>query len=114
MSGFARRWFLAGAVAVGLAAVSQRPALALSLDEARAQGLVGELPNGYVAARRNAPGVSDLVDSVNRRRQAHYRNIAAQTDVPMAAVEQQAGQALIERLPRGAWYMDSQSRWLQK
>lgn len=114
MSGFGRRWILAGAAAAGLAAVTLRPALALSLDEARAQGLVGELPNGYVAARGNAPGVSDLVDSVNRRRRAHYQDIAAQTGVPVAAVEQQAGQALIERLPPGAWYMDSQNRWIQK
>lgn len=114
MREFSRRRFLTGVAAAGLAALFPGPALALTLDEARSRGLVGELPNGYVAARRTGPGVSELVDSVNRQRRQHYRQIAQQTGVPVAAVEQQAGQALIERLPAGAWYMNMQNQWVQK
>lgn len=109
-----RRLVLAGCAAAGLTALLPGPARALTLDEARVQGLVGELPNGYVAARHSAPGVTDLVDSINRQRRQRYRQIAQQTDVPLAAVEQQAGQALIERLPPGVWYMNTQNQWVQK
>ena len=109
-----RRQGLSAVAAAILAALVPRHAQALTLDQARAQGLVGELPNGYVSARRNAPGVSALVDSVNRQRRQRYRQIAGQNNAPLAAVEQQAGRALIERLPRGSWYMNARNQWVQR
>lgn len=114
MTGFRRRELLVGAALGLLVAVAPRSASALTLDQARAQGLVGELPNGYVAARGNAAGVSGLVDSVNRQRRQQYQQIAAQSNVPIAAVEQQAGQALISRLQPGQWYMNTQNQWVQR
>ena len=114
MTGFRRRQLLAGAAAGLLVVATPGQSSALTLDQARAQGVVGELPNGYVAARGNAPGVSALVDSVNRQRRQRYRQIAADTSVPMAAVEQQAGQALINRLRPGQWYMNTRNQWVQR
>ena len=114
MTGFRRRHMVMGAALGLLLAVAPGSAFALTLDQARSQGLVGELPNGYVAARGNAPGVSGLVDSVNRQRRQQYRQIAAQSNVPVAAVEQQAGQALINRLQPGHWYMTPQNQWMQR
>lgn len=111
---FARRQGLVAAAAAIFTSLVPRHAQALTLDQARAQGLVGELPNGYVAARRSAPGVSSLVDSVNQQRRQHYRQIAGQSNAPLAAVEQQAGRALIERLPRGSWYMNARNQWVQR
>ena len=109
-----RRAVMTAAVAAILVSLPGRPAVALTLGEARAQGLVGELPNGYIATRRNGPGVTGLVESVNRQRRQRYRQISAETNAPMAAVEQQAGQALIRRLPSGGWYMNPQNQWVQR
>ena len=114
MTGFGRRQVLAGAAAGLLVTLVPGQSSALTLDQARSQGLVGELPNGYVAARGNAPGLSALVDNVNRQRRQRYRQIAADTNVPMAAVEQQAGQALINRLRSGQWYMNTRNQWVQR
>ena len=114
MTGMRRRQIVMAAALGLLVAAAPGPASALTLDQARAQGLVGELPNGYVAARGNAPGVSGLVDSVNRQRRQQYQQIAAQSNVPIAAVEQQAGQALINRLRPGQWYMNAQNQWMQR
>ena len=114
MTRFGRRRALGALAAASLASLAPRHAFALTLNDARAQGLVGELPNGYIAARRDGPGVSALVDSVNRQRRQRYRQIASENNAPLAAVEQQAGRALIQRLPPGGWYLDSSSRWQQR
>ncbi len=81
------------------------PVAALTLDEARAQGLVGEQPDGYVGIVQDAPGVRDLVNSVNAQRRSHYEGIAQQNGVPIQAVEQQAGQHLIERAGSGIFVL---------
>ena len=89
------------------------PAAALTLDEARAQGLVGEQPDGYVGIVQDGPGVRDLVSSVNDQRRAHYQGIAQQNGVPIQAVEQQAGQQLIERAGSGI-YVLTPSGWQRR
>ena len=104
---------LGAGAALGLMAAA-RPVLAQSLDEARQQGLVGELPNGYVGVVRSAPGVQALVDSINAQRRQRYMEIAQANNVPLAAVEQQAGQQLIQRLPPGQYYMTPGGNWAQK
>ena len=102
---------LAGVVATALASPSH--AQNLSLDQARAQGFVGEEQNGYLGVVQNAPGVSALVQSVNAQRRMHYESIAAQNGVPLSVVEAQAGQNLISRLPNGAFYRSNGS-WARR
>ncbi len=100
---------------IGIAAMGAAgPALALTLDEARASGQVGEMPNGYVGVVRSGPGVQDLVDSINARRREHYKEIADEEGAPMAAVEQRAGARLIERAGSGEFVMNAGGAWVQK
>jgi len=56
-------------------------AFALTLDEARARGLVGEDWTGYVAAvaANPTPEVQALVTEVNAKRKSVYAKIAAET-----------------------------------
>jgi uncharacterized protein len=56
-------------------------AFALTLDEARQQGLVGEDWTGYVAAVSPNPGkeVQALVADVNNKRRAVYEKVAKET-----------------------------------
>ena len=89
------------------------PAAALTLDEARAQGLVGEQPDGYIGVVQDGPGVRDLVSTVNAQRRAHYQGIAQQNGVPIQAVEQQAGQQLIDRAGSGVFVL-TPSGWQRR
>lgn len=108
---FGRR--LLGVLAMLAAMLVAAPAAALTLDEARAQGLVGEQPDGYVGIVQDGPGVRDLVSTVNAQRRAHYQGIAQQNGVPIQAVEQQAGQQLIERAGSGV-YVLTPSGWQRR
>src|SRR3954451_10598984 len=59
-------------------------AFALTLDEARDHGLVGEDFTGYVASvsPNPSPDVRALIVDVNGKRQAVYAQIAKQTSTP--------------------------------
>jgi len=82
---------------------------------AKQQGLVGERPDGLVAVVADAtPAVRALVEEVNAERMAEYREIAADTDSPLQAVQARAGRQIIERLPAGQYFMDAAGRWRQK
>ena len=108
-----RRGLIGGGV--GLAGlVVATPALALTLDEAKAAGRVGEMPNGYIGVVESGPGVQDLVDSVNERRRVRYQEIADKEGAPLAAVEQLAGARLIERAGPGQFVMTSGGGWVRK
>lgn len=108
-----RRAALAGAALAGVA-LAAAPARAQSLDEARARGLVGEQPNGYLGVVTPAPGIEALVTSINAQRRAAYEGIARDNGVPLAAVEQQAGQTLIGRAAPGTFVMNASGTWVRK
>jgi uncharacterized protein YdbL (DUF1318 family) len=102
-------WILAALLALAT------PALALDLESARNQGLVGEQADGYVAA---VPGkasaeVTKLVNDVNARRKAHYAEIAARNGTPIEAVAALAGKKLIEGAPAG-WWVKPDGDWVQR
>ena len=61
---------------------------ALSLQEAKAQGLVGEQANGYLAAVKSdaSADVKALVDDINVKRKEKYQSIAiAMGDAPVGS-----------------------------
>lgn len=115
-SGLSRRAFLLAAGGAAMVAVVglPGPAFALSLDEARQQGLVGERRDGYIGVVRSGPGVQDLVDRVNSQRRQEYQRVAQDTNAPLAAVEARAAEQLINRLQSGWYYMNASGQWVQK
>ena len=90
-------------------------AAALDLDAAKAQGLVGERTDGYVAAVSSSAGadVRALVANVNAKRKAAYQDIAERNGTPVDEVAKLAAHKLLERAPAGAW-IESDGRWYQK
>lgn len=110
----ARRTLLAATAAAVGTVLGLRPALAQSLDQARAAGLVGEMPNGYVGIVQDDARVRALVDRINAQRRQQYQEVAASTGAPLAAVEQRAGQQLISRLPQGHYYMTASGGWARR
>lgn len=92
------------------------PANALSLDEARAQGLIGEQPNGYLGL---VPGQSHaqaatLVEQINAKRRAAYQSVADSNGTTLKSVEALAGSKLIGRLQPGQWFQDQGGQWRRR
>jgi len=114
MTGISRRALIAAAAAALVPAALPGPAAAQDLDRAKAEGLVGERPDGYLAVRVSRPEIEDLVDRINAERRQRYAQIAASNNVPLSAVERQAGQALIQRLNSGEYYMTAEGNWRQR
>jgi len=81
---------------IGLLLIST-PILALSLADAKSQGLVAETGSGYITARSSTNEVRALVNSVNAKRKAHYQEISKRNGAPLGTVEKLAGEKLTGR-----------------
>lgn len=106
-----RRLLLALLLACALPAYSE-----LSLDAAKAQGLVGEDASGYLAATSNNPSsdVKQLIQKVNVGRSAQYRQIAQRNQITVSDVELLAGQKAIDRTQPGHYIRLSGGSWQRK
>lgn len=94
-------------------AMMSMPALALTLGEAKAKGLVGETPSGYLAVVKPSPAVNSLVKDINSKRKAAYKRIATKNGQPLATVEKLAGQKAINNTPRGQ-FVKIGGQWRKK
>lgn len=90
------------------------PAFALSLDQAKAQGLVGERMDGYLGPVENTPEVVQLVRIINQQRRAEYEKIAAENGQTVAVVQQLAAQKAYELTPSGFYIQNSAGGWVKK
>lgn len=109
--------FLFGTALLLAGALFISPALANSLDEAKARGDVGEKRNGYVGIVVSGPPAElvRLVNDVNLRRRDAYRNVAQNTPgATLAAVEQMAGAKLIQNAASGTFVEDGSGNWVRK
>src|SRR5690606_39867287 len=92
--------FLTAAAAFMCVFVITVAAWALELNEARARGLVGETPRGYISPVQSpTPEVSALVHRINRCRRAGFARVAEQTGTRLQQVEALAAQKMIRQLP---------------
>lgn len=110
--GFGRAVVLGAVLTVGTAIPI---AHALSLEEAKTKGWIGERRDGYVGAIDGAPAeAAALVAQINDERRAVYTDVADKNGVPLPQVEALAGQKLINRATPGTYVMDAAGRWVQK
>jgi len=91
-----------------------QPSYALELQDAKAQGLVGETATGYLAPVK-APdtAVENLIKSINSKRKQHYQGIATKNNTSLLAVEQLAGKTAISKTPAGQ-FINSGTGWKKK
>ncbi|ECE0502954.1 TPA: YdbL family protein [Salmonella enterica] len=87
---------------------------ALTLDEARTQGRVGETLNGYLAALKNDADTQKLVLDINRARRASYQQLADSNHLPVDEVAKMAGQKLVERARPGEYVQGINGKWMRK
>ena len=95
---------------------SAAPAFALTLEEAKAQGLVGEQQNGYLGAVQASPAseVERVVNEVNQKRKEKYFEIAKKNGTELAAVEALAGKKAIDATPDGQYIQSPKGEWKKK
>ena len=91
-------------------------AAAADLHTYRAQGVIGEKPDGYVAlvAPNAPPDAQAVVQQVNAARRAEYAKIAQQTGTTVEAVGAITARKQIQSLPSGSFFMDGSGRWVRK
>ncbi|WP_217547519.1 YdbL family protein [Pantoea sp. GbtcB22] len=98
-----------------LAALLLMPfAWALTLDEARQQGRVGETLSGYVAARQQDEETLALVKRINDGRLQQYQRVAQQNNLTASEVARIAGEKLVNRAGSGEYVRGINGQWLRK
>jgi uncharacterized protein YdbL (DUF1318 family) len=70
---------------------------AMSLDEAKSQGLVGENSSGYLGLVVQNTEAKAVVDDVNEKRKAQYLKLAKKNNLSLAQVEALAAAKTIEK-----------------
>lgn len=104
---------IAGIIAVALLALSSA-VLALDLDSAKSQGLVGEQPNGYLGVVKATPEAVELAQNINTRRRQAYERIARENGITIEQVANMAGQRAISRAEPGTWIRTPEGQWVER
>ncbi|WP_440053943.1 YdbL family protein [Pseudoalteromonas sp. T1lg65] len=86
---------------------------AMSLDEAKSRGLVGENTSGYVAVVSGGAEVQQLVDEVNTKRKAKYQELAKKNGISLAQVEALAAKKAYTKTEPGH-YIQVNGKWVKK
>ncbi|MET6677847.1 YdbL family protein [Citrobacter amalonaticus] len=89
-------------------------AFALTLNEARTQGRVGETFNGYLVALKQDAQTQALVSEINKARSVSYQQLAESHNIPVDDVAKMAGQKLVERAKPGEYVQGINGKWLRK
>ena len=109
-------WFRAAAAVLCLALASTA-AQADPLNDARAAGLLGERPDGYVDVVTANPtaDIVSLKEQINAERRKIYQQLAGEKGVPVEDVGALAAEKTIaQKLQPGMYYMDNSGQWVQK
>ena len=91
-------------------------AWALSLDEAKDSGLVGEQRNGYLGIVVSGPSaqVKSLVEDINNKRRAVYQQIAQRNGTSLETVTALAGKKAIKKTRAGNYVRGADDGWQKK
>ena len=103
-------------LALGLAL----PAAAMTLNEAmstlgtaKAAGLLGEKPDGYLGVVESRGDAEAIASQINQARRAEYHRVAKQNGVSVGDVEAIAGKKAIEKTPPGQ-IIQLNGNWVRK
>lgn len=89
---------------------------AMTMDEAKSAGLVGEQFNGYIGAiKPNLPDeVIKEMKRTNQKRRNYYESIAKENNLPLEDVENVAGSKLVQRAENGEYIKEKEGDWVKK
>ncbi len=91
-------------------------AFAVTLDEAKAAGQIGEKQDGYIGlVQASVPAdVAALVESVNAQRRARYEEIAKENGIAVQDVAKLAFTRALENTRPGNFVEASPGQWVKK
>jgi uncharacterized protein YdbL (DUF1318 family) len=75
-------------------------AFALDLQQARAEKILGEKPNGYVEVLKASPEATKLADEVNAMRKKEYERISKENGQPVDVVAKVAAEEIAKKLKK--------------
>ncbi len=98
-----------------LTSFATTPAAAQDLEQLRASGAIGERYDGYAVVRESgAGGASQLVQQVNNQRRGIYEQRAASQGASAKDVGRVYAAQIMQKAPRGTWFLDESGSWRQK
>ena len=86
---------------------------ALTLDEAKDKGLVGEQQDGYLGVVVQQQDAIKLVNEVNALRKAKYAELAAKNGITLEQVEVLAAKKAFQKTESGH-YLKNNGEWIKK
>lgn len=89
-------------------------AWAISLDDAKQQGLVGEMQNGYLGVVVNSAQAQSLVADVNEKRKNIYLNLARKNKITLEQVTALAGNKAVSKTQPGHYIQNAAGQWIKK
>ncbi|MCL1058006.1 YdbL family protein [Shewanella gelidimarina] len=89
-------------------------ALAISLQDAKAQGFVGEQTNGYLGLVKETSDAKTLVSSINAKRKSHYQKIAKKNNISLNDVAKLAAEKAIKATKKGQYIQNTRGKWIKK
>lgn len=116
MSITVHRWGLPCSLVVLSLVFAFSTAWAISLGDAKARGLVGERPNGYlgVVTGSGSSDVQALITHVNQQRKGRYQQIAKKNKATLQDVELLAGKTAIKKTKPGHFIQLASGQWTKK
>ncbi|MEH6395728.1 YdbL family protein [Pseudoalteromonas sp.] len=88
-------------------------AWAISLDDAKTQGLVGEDSSGYLGLVVQNAEAKAVVDEINAKRKAQYLKLAKKNNLSLSQVEALAAAKTIEKTQAGH-FVEVNGEWVKK
>ncbi len=108
------RWLTIAVCTTVLGTMIAFSVFALSLDEAKAKGLVGERPNGYLGAvNPSNTEAQAVIADVNQKRRQAYEDIAKRNRTDLRSVETLAGEKAIQNTTPGN-FVEGPGGWVKK
>jgi uncharacterized protein YdbL (DUF1318 family) len=89
-------------------------AWAISLDDAKQQGLIGEMQNGYLGLVVENVEAQSLVASVNEKRKTIYLNLARKNNITMVQVTALAAEKALNKTQTGHFIKNAAGQWTKK
>lgn len=92
------------------------PVWAITLQDAKEQGLVGEQRDGYVGlvAGNATADVQDLIREINDERRQRYQQIARDNGIAVEQVAALAWERAVQATRAGHYVQDANGRWQRK
>lgn len=87
---------------------------AVALPEAKATGMVGEQPDGYLGVVKDSADAQALVADINAKRKAAYESIAGKTGQAIDVVEKLAGEKALNKTEPGKYIKYPDGTWQKK